>query len=33
VRAVLDPKVLVSAVISQAGPPRQILTAWIANRF
>jgi uncharacterized protein len=33
VRAVLDPNVLVSAVISQAGPPRQILTAWIANRF
>jgi uncharacterized protein len=33
VRAVLDPNVLVSAVISQAGPPRQILTAWIAKRF
>jgi hypothetical protein len=28
VRAVLDPNVLVSAAISPAGPPRQILTAW-----
>jgi predicted nucleic acid-binding protein len=28
-RVVLDPNVLVSAAISKAGPPRQILTAWI----
>jgi len=33
VRAVLDPNVLVSAAISPAGPPRQILTAWIDERF
>jgi uncharacterized protein len=33
VRAVLDPNVLVSAAISPAGPPRQILTAWINERF
>jgi uncharacterized protein len=33
VRAVLDPNVLVSAAISPAGPPRQILTAWIDKRF
>ena len=32
-RAVLDPNVLVSAAISPAGPPRQILTAWIDERF
>lgn len=32
-RAVLDPNVLASAVISPAGPPRQILTAWIGERF
>jgi uncharacterized protein len=33
VRAVLDPNVLVSAAISPAGQPRQILTAWIDERF
>jgi uncharacterized protein len=33
VRAVLDPNVLVSAAISPAGPPRQILTAWTERRF
>jgi putative PIN family toxin of toxin-antitoxin system len=33
VRAVLDPNVLVSAAISPAGPPRQIVTAWIDERF
>jgi len=33
VRAVLDPNVLVSAAISPAGPPRQILTAWTDERF
>ena len=32
-RAVLDPNVLVSAAISPAGPPRQVLTAWIDERF
>ena len=32
-RAVLDPNVLVSAAISPAGPPRQILTAWTNERF
>ncbi|MGO9752226.1 MAG: putative toxin-antitoxin system toxin component, PIN family [Solirubrobacteraceae bacterium] len=32
-RAVLDPNVLVSAAISPAGPPRQILTAWLDGRF
>lgn len=32
-RAVLDPNVLVSAAISPAGPPRQILTAWSKERF
>lgn len=32
-RAVLDPNVLVSAAISPAGPPRQILTAWTDERF
>lgn len=29
----LDPNVLVSAGISPAGPPRQILTAWGDERF
>ena len=29
----LDPNVLVSAAISPAGPPRQILNAWIDERF
>ena len=32
-RAVLDANVLVSAAISPAGPPRQILAAWIQERF
>ncbi len=32
-RVVLDPNVLVAAAISTAGPPRQILTAWIDGRF
>lgn len=32
-RVVLDPNVLVSAAISPAGPPRQILTAWTNERF
>ena len=32
-RAVLDPNVLVSAAISPTGQPRQILTAWIEQRF
>lgn len=31
--AVLDSNVLVSAAISTAGPPRQIIDAWIAGRF
>jgi len=33
VRAVLDANVLVSAAISTAGPPRQIVTAWVDGRF
>jgi putative PIN family toxin of toxin-antitoxin system len=33
VRAVLDANVLVSAAISPAGPPRQILSAWLKERF
>jgi uncharacterized protein len=33
VRAVLDPNVLVSAVISPAGAPREILTAWTQGCF
>ena len=32
-RVVLDPNVLVSAAISQAGPPRQIISAWVDERF
>ncbi len=32
-RVVLDPNVLVSALISPAGPPREILTAWTQGRF
>lgn len=32
-RAVLDPNVLVSAVISPAGPPAQILQAWADEQF
>jgi len=33
VRAVLDPNVLVSALISPAGPPREIVGAWMQGRF
>ena len=32
-RAVLDPNVLVSALISPAGPPREIVMAWVQGRF
>ncbi len=32
-RVVLDPNVLVSAAISPTGPPRQIITAWVDERF
>lgn len=32
-RAVLDPNVLVAALISPTGPPREILTAWRQGRF
>lgn len=32
-RVVLDANVLVSAVISQAGPPRQIVNAWVDGRI
>ena len=32
-RAVLDPNVFVSALISTAGPPRQIVAAWVDGRF
>jgi putative PIN family toxin of toxin-antitoxin system len=33
VRVVLDANVLVSAVISTAGPPREIVEAWVQERF
>jgi putative PIN family toxin of toxin-antitoxin system len=33
VRAVLDPNVLISAVISPTGAPREILTAWTQGSF
>jgi len=33
VRVVLDPNVLVSAVISAAGPPREIVMAWVEGHF
>jgi putative PIN family toxin of toxin-antitoxin system len=33
VRAVLDPNVLISAAISSAGAPREILAAWTQGRF
>jgi putative PIN family toxin of toxin-antitoxin system len=33
VRVVLDANVLVSAVISTAGPPREIVGAWVDGRF
>ena len=32
-RAVLDPNVLISAVISPAGAPREIVTAWTQGSF
>ena len=32
-RVVLDANVLVSAAISAAGPPRQIVSAWVDGRF
>ncbi len=32
-RVVLDPNVLLSALISPDGPPREILTAWTQGRF
>lgn len=32
-RAVLDPNVLVSAAIAPTGPPRQIVAAWVDERF
>jgi putative PIN family toxin of toxin-antitoxin system len=32
-RAVLDPNVLVSAVISPGGPPANVLRAWLEGRF
>lgn len=32
-RVVVDANVLVSAVISQAGPPRAIVQAWVEPRF
>ena len=32
-RAVLDPGVLISALISPDGPPREIITAWADGRF
>jgi putative PIN family toxin of toxin-antitoxin system len=33
VRVVLDANVLVSALISQAGPPREIVGAWVDERY
>jgi putative PIN family toxin of toxin-antitoxin system len=32
-RAILDPSVLVSALISPLGPSAQIVAAWVDNRF
>lgn len=32
-RAVLDPNVLISAILSRAGAPAELLSAWIAGRF
>lgn len=32
-RAVLDPGVLISALISPDGPPREIVSAWAEERF
>jgi putative PIN family toxin of toxin-antitoxin system len=33
IRAVLDTNVLVSGLVSQKGPPRQILDAWLESRY
>jgi putative PIN family toxin of toxin-antitoxin system len=33
VRVVVDANVLVSAVISELGPPREIVDAWVQERF
>jgi len=33
VRAVLDTNVLVSGLVAEQGPPRQILDAWLAGRY
>ncbi|MGI8420818.1 MAG: putative toxin-antitoxin system toxin component, PIN family [Gaiellaceae bacterium] len=32
-RAVLDPNVLIAALISTGGPPRQIVSAWADGQF
>jgi putative PIN family toxin of toxin-antitoxin system len=32
-RAVLDPNVLISALLSPSGPPAQLLLAWRSGRF
>lgn len=32
-RAVLDPNVLISALVSTGGPPRQIIAAWTDGKF
>jgi len=33
VRAILDPNVLISAVLSRRGAPAQVLRAWLEGRF
>jgi putative PIN family toxin of toxin-antitoxin system len=33
VRAVLDPNILISALLSTAGKPARILRAWLDGRF
>jgi putative PIN family toxin of toxin-antitoxin system len=33
IRAVLDTNVLVSGLVSQKGPPRQVLDAWLEGRY
>lgn len=33
VRAVLDSNVLVSGLVAEQGPPRQVLDAWLEGRF
>lgn len=33
VRAVLDTNVLVSGLVAEQGPPRQVLDAWLEGRF